>query len=204
MPNLDAGQIKVVLDAMRSTSYPQTVVLLPNGMRRGELMGLQWGDLDLDGGKRRVERSVETTRAGLRIKAPKTASGRRGMALPEAAVSVLRAHRKAVLETRLALDIGKLPDDAFVFGDLAGKVRDPALLSEAWFKPTRARGLPPVTLHSLRHSHASALIAAGADIVTVSRRLGHSSPNVTLTVYSRMFDRGDETAAKAIDAVFER
>jgi integrase len=101
------------------------------------------------------------------------------------------------------LGIGKLPDDAFVFGDLAGKVRNPALLSEAWFKSTRARGLPPVALHSLRHSHASALIASGADIVTVSRRLGHSSPNVTLSVYSHLFSKDDAMVVDAIDAVFE-
>jgi integrase len=201
---LDAEQITIMLDKMQGTPiYPQIVVLLSTGMRRGELFGLQWRDGDLDGGKLRVERAVETTRAGLRIKVPKTASGRRLIALPEAAVSVLRQHRKAVLETRIALGLGKLPDDAFIIGDIAGKARDPDGLTWSWRRLLAARGLPPVTLHSLRHSHASALIAAGMDIVTVSKRLGHGGPAITLGVYSHLFNKGDEAAAKMMDAVFD-
>jgi integrase len=63
--------------------------------------------------------------------------------------------------------------------------------------------LPAVTLHTLRHSHASALIASGTDPVTVSRRLGHASPTVTMSVYAHLFDRGDEVAAQAIDTVLD-
>ena len=58
-----------------------------------------------------------------------------------------------------------------------------------------------VTFHALRHSHASALIAAGLDVVTVSKRLGHASPALTLGVYSHLFDNKDDQAAAAIDAV---
>jgi integrase len=194
-----------MLEAMRETTiYPQIVVLLSTGMRRGELAGLQWGDIDLDGGKLRVERSVEKTKAGLRIKEPKTAHGRRPIALPDAAAATLRQHRKATLETRLALGAGRLPDDAFVFGTIEGKVRDPDCLTWDWRRLMAARGLPRVTLQALRHSHASALIAAGTDIVTVSRRLGHGSPTVTLGIYAHLFDNGDENAAKAIDDVFDK
>jgi integrase len=203
MKILDAATVNAVLEAMRETSiYPQIVVLLATGMRRGEIAGLQWRDIDLNGKKLHIERSVESTEAGLRVKSPKTAHGRRLIALPEAAVTVLRQHRKATMETRLALGAGRLPDEAFVFGDIEGKVRDPVLLTEHWRRLTKARGLPAVTLQSLRHSHASALIAAGTDIVTVSRRLGHGSPTVTLGVYAHLFDKGDEGAALAIDNIF--
>jgi integrase len=200
---LSAEQVKAVVAAMRDTSiYPQIVVLLSTGMRRGELMGLQWGDLDLETGKLRIERAIEKTKAqGLRIKAPKTRHGRRRITLPAGAVEVLRQHRKTQIEPRLALGLGRLPADAFVFGTVEGAPRDPDRITQDWKRFAAARGLPKVTLHALRHTHASALIAAGADPVTVSRRLGHGSPVITMAVYAHLFDRNDESAAKAIDAV---
>jgi integrase len=175
---LDADQVKAVLAAMRETViYPQIVVLLSTGMRRGEIAGLQWADLDLDAGKLRIERAIEKTKAhGLRIKQPKTKHGRRSIALPASAVEILKAHRKAQLELRVQLGLGKLPSDAFVFGTMEGQLRDPDRLTQDWKRFTAARGLPRVTLHALRHSHASALIAAGADPVKVSRRLGQLKP----------------------------
>ena len=190
---------------MRDTViYPQVLVLLATGMRRGELMGLQWGDLDLEAGKVRIERAIEKTKArGLRLKPPKTKHGRRTITLPAGAVAVLRQHRKAQLELRLALGIGRLPDDAFVFGDIDGKPRDPDRITQDWKRFSAAKGLPRVTLHALRHSHASALIASGTDPVTVSRRLGHGSPVVTMSVYAHLFDRTDEAAAQSIDTVLD-
>jgi len=203
---LSADQVRAALDAMRRTViYPQVVVLLATGMRRGDLMGLQWRDVDLEAGKLRVERAVEKTKAhGLRVKAPKTRHGRRTITLPLGAITVLRQHRKAQLELRMALGIGKLPDDAFVFGAIDGKVRDPDRITQDWKRFAAAGGVPKVTLHALRHSHASALIASGADPVTVSRRLGHGSPVVTMSVYAHLFDRSDEGAAQAIEAVMNR
>jgi len=202
---LNAGQVKAVLAAMRDTViYPQVVVLLSTGIRRGEIAGLQWADLDLDAGKLRIERAIEKTKAhGLRIKQPKTKHGRRSIALPASAVDILKAHRKAQLELRVQLGLGKLLPDAFVFGTIEGQPRDPDRLTQDWKRFTAARGLPRVTLHALRHSHASALIAAGADPVTVSRRLGHGSPVITMAVYAHLFDRSDEAAAKAIDALIK-
>ena len=63
--------------------------------------------------------------------------------------------------------------------------------------------LPRVMLHALRHSHASALIASGQDVVTVSRRLGHASPTITLSVYAHLFHKTDEAAANAIEAILK-
>jgi integrase len=171
---LDADQVKAVLTAMRDTViYPQIVVLLSTGIRRGELAGLQWTDLDLDAGKLRIERAIEKTRAhGLRVKQPKTKHGRRAISLPASAIETLKAHRKAQLELRLQLGLGKLPSDVFVFATIECKPRDPDRITQDWKRFTAARGLPRVTLHALRHSHASALIAAGAD----PRRLAAARP----------------------------
>lgn len=201
MAILSGDNIKHVLATLRTSPiFAEIVLLISTGMRRGELAGLQWGDVDLDAHRLRIERSIEKTKAqGLRIKSPKTSHGRRTVALPAAAASVLREHRRAQLEQRVALGLGKLPPQAFVFGTLEGELRDPDKLTWDWRRLTIAKKLPRVSLHTLRHSHASALIAAGTDPVTVSRRLGHGSPAVTMSVYAHLFDRGDEAAAEAID-----
>jgi integrase len=73
-------------------------------------------------------------------------------------------------------------------------------LSRCWRRATLNLGLPNVGLHALRHSHASALIAAGVDPLTISRRLGHGTPAFTLAVYGHIFANTDAAAAKAIDA----
>lgn len=202
MTILGPEQVRAVLAAMKTSSiYPHITTLLGTGVRRGELMGLQWADLDLDAGKLTITRSLEKTKAqGLRLKAPKSKHGARTISLPAIAVVALRDHRKAQLEIRIALGAGRLPDDAFVFGTPEGRARDPDWLSLSWRRVVAARKLPRVSLHALRHSHASALIASGADPVTVSRRLGHGSPAITMSVYAHLFGRNDEAAAKAMDA----
>src|SRR5215467_8122177 len=76
-------------------------------MRRGELLGLRLSDVDLDAATVRIERSLEETKSGLRLKPPKTKHGKRAISLPPNAVAVLREHRRKFLETRMALGLGK-------------------------------------------------------------------------------------------------
>ncbi|HUK06223.1 MAG TPA: site-specific integrase, partial [Stellaceae bacterium] len=144
-------------------------------------------------------RSIEETAAGLRIKPPKTASGRRTVSLPASAVEALREHRRVQLEVRMALGLGKASKDALIFSTLEGEPLSPDNLSRDWRRAVRSLGLPLVNFHALRHSHASALIAAGLDVVAVSKRLGHRSPTVTLGIYSHLFHDKDDAAASAIE-----
>jgi integrase len=76
----------------------------------------------------------------------------------------------------------------------------PDYISRKWRRTVKALGLSRVKFHALRHSHASALIARGVDVLTVSRRLGHGSPTITLTTYAHLFEKTDAAAAKAIEA----
>ena len=121
------------------------------------------------------------------------------MSLPAFAVKAVREHRRQQLELRLALGAGTLPADMPVFGDIEGNWLKPECISDRWRDVIKRRKIPKVTFHALRHSHASALIAAGLDVVNVSRRLGHASPALTLGVYSHLFKNNDEEAAAAID-----
>jgi integrase len=170
------------------------------GLRRGELLALTWGNTDLDRKAISVVASLETTRAGLRRKGPKTKAGVREVTLPNHVIAILHAHRRALLERRLLLGLGKLTDKDLVFPSWDGSSPwDPNAFSAAWSKAAAEHGLT-IPFHSLRHTHASQLIDAGVDVVTIARRLGHSSPNVTLQIYAHMYAQDDSKAANAIDA----
>jgi integrase len=198
---LTAPEIVRVLEALKGRSlYPIVVTALGTGMRRGELLALRWKDVDLDGAKLRVEQSLEQTkRGGLVFKSPKTKHGRRTVTLPTSTVVVLRAHWKATLERRLVLRQGKISDDALVFATWDGNTRSPNALTKEWRRAVHAAKLK-ATFHSLRHTHASSLIAAGIDVLSISRRLGHGSPAITLGVYGHLF-KPDDRAAAAIDEI---
>lgn len=198
---LSPEQIGVTLHALRGRPvYPVAVIGLATGMRRGEIAALRWGDIDLDGGKIRVDRSLEQTNDGLVFKAPKTKAGRRVISIPPSIVAELRAHWRAQQQQRLALGLGKAGDDDLVLARPDASPWPPDSLTTAWAKTVAALNLPRVTLHALRHTHASQLIAAGLDVVTVSRRLGHGNPTVTLSVYAHLFGNTDDRAAAAVEA----
>ncbi len=197
---LTAPQIVETLERIRDHAYyPIAVAAIGTGLRRGELLALQWSSVDLERGTLRVERSVEEVGDKLRFKPPKSKSGR-AVSLPPFVLEVLRAHRKQQLEQRLALGLGKPADDALVFCRFDGRPIVPDRLSWNWARLVRARGLPRVTFHGLRHSHVSALIAAGLDVFSVSRRIGHSSAGFALKTYTHLFSQKDAAADAAIEA----
>jgi integrase len=122
--------------------------------------------------------------------------------LPASVIAELRRVWKAQQELRLALGVGKASPDDLVFSTPEGEPRKPDDVSREWRQLVASRKLPKVTFHSLRHTHVSQLIAKGMDIMTISRRIGHSSPVVTLGVYGHLFDNGDAKAASAIEEAF--
>jgi integrase len=128
-------------------------------------------DVDLDKGVVSIERSLEQTKTGLRFKSPKTRAGKRTISLPASAVVLLKDYRKSQLELRVLLGMRKPEADALVFCSHDGKPFVPTQFSMAWLRAIRKLDVPPVKFHALRHSHASALIACGLDIVKVSKRL---------------------------------
>jgi integrase len=193
-------RLRVAKDPSRRALHPIAAVALGTGMRRGEILACRWGDVDLEAATLRVERSLEETAAGLRFKSPKTRYGRRLISLPVNVVEVLRTHRRERIELRLALGMGRLGRDDLIFATPDGAPLSPDKLSRDWGLAVTAVGLPATTFHALRHSHASALIAAGLDVLTISRRLGHGSPGITLGVYGHLFSNTDAAAAKAIEA----
>ena len=150
-----------------------------------------------------IERSLEQTAAyGIRVKGPKTKHGRRTISLPGHLVAELRNHWRAQQEQRLGMGLGKASDSAPVFSGADGGHLSPDAITKAWRVAMAAIGISRVTLHSLRHTHASMLIASGVDILTISRRLGHGSPTITLGVYGHLIHGGDDRAAQIMYAAF--
>jgi integrase len=195
-PVLQLAEIPHMFDAVRGRSlYPIAVVALGTGMRRGELCALRWQDVNLDAATLRVERSLEQTRkSGLRFKEPKSKRGRRAISLSATVVAELRKRWAAQQEQRLSLGLGGSPADGLVFADWDGSPLAPDRLSDNFSNAMAAAGLPHVTLHTLRHTHASQLIRSGVDILTVSRRLGHANATVTLNTYGHLITTEDKAA----------
>jgi integrase len=161
---------------------------------------MHWGDVDLDRGRIRVERSIEQTNEGLRFKLPKTKAGRREIAIPPSVTAEIRSHWRRQQEQRMALGLGRSGPDDLVLARDDGTEWAPDSLTSYWANTIRSLKLPAVTLHALRHTHVSQLIASGLDVVTVSRRIGHNNPTVTLTVYAHLFGNTDERASNAVEA----
>lgn len=173
----------------------------PIGLRRGELLALRWANVDLEQKVIVVREVLQETSRGVAVKdTAKTKAGRRNVTLPGIVISVLRDVRRQQLEERLAMGLGKMPDDALVFPARDGGPTRPTNLSSGWADVAKAIGLPGITWHAPRHTHASMLIDAGIDIVKVAKRLGHADPSVTLRVYAHLFQRRDDKSAEAIDA----
>jgi integrase len=201
---LTADQVHAVLKTARGKPIFQIAALaLASGMRRGELLATRWQDIDLDAAKITIARSLEQTKAGgLRFKLPKTKHGRRTISLPLSAVTELKVHRRAQQELRLALGGGKLPTSALLFADIDGQPRKPNAVTKDWERIATAAGVAFANLHTLRHTHASHLIANGLDVLTISRRLGHSTPTITLAIYGHLFPQTDDRAAQIMEAAF--
>jgi len=201
MVTLDTDQIAELLAAIQDHRlYMPALLALGAGLRRGEILALRWRDIDLDAGIIRVERSLGEADT-LYIKAPKTSAGRRSVAVPPFVVAALNNHRRQALELRMSLGQGKPNHDDLIFTTIDGAPWHPDKLSRDWANLVRLRKLPRVSFHALRHTNASLLIAGGLDVHSVSRRIGHKSANLTLSVYTHMFRNREPDAVSAIEKV---
>jgi integrase len=179
--------------------YVPVVVALYCGCRRSEQLALRWSDTDLDRKTLRIERALEETRAGGIVIVPTKSRRSRTISLPQIVVDTLRTHRRHQLELRMALGMGKSDGADLIFPDHDFGDQSPRNFTTAWQRTVKRLGLPQIRWHSWRHAHASQLIAAGIDIVQVSRRLGHANAGITLAIYSHVVRQDDQAVADAID-----
>ncbi len=167
------------------------------GLRRGELCGLRWADIDLDAGRLTVRQTVTAPAGRISVGPAKTARSRRSVDLDPGMVAVLRDQRTAQLEERLLVGPG-YHDDGYAFAMPDGRPWHPDVISRAFDRLVTSSGLPRIHLHSLRHGHAAHLLAAGANVKVVSERLGHSSVSFTLDTYGHVLPGQQAEAASAV------
>jgi integrase len=177
--------------------YPLWVVLASTGMRRGEALGGYWTDVDLDAGRWQVRHTLVAVGHQLRDSTPKTDRGRRSVALDPATVRVLRGWRRRRLEERLAWG-PTWTDTGRIFTREDGTDLHPERASERFDRLVATSGLPRVTVHGLRHTHATLALQAGVHPKVVQERLGHSSVAFTLDVYSHAIPAMQQDAAAAV------
>jgi integrase len=170
------------------------------GMRRGELLGLRWTDVDLDVGVLRVAQARVRAGNQVIVGEPKTARGRRTIALDPATVATLRQHHKRQAEERL-LAGPRYADSGLVFTMPDGSPIHPNRFG-LWFRRrTRTAALPAIRLHDMRHSYATAGLAAGVPPKVMSERLGHATVAFTLDTYTSALPAMDKSAADVVAAL---
>src|SRR5262249_7127021 len=172
--------------------------------RRGEMLGLYWDCIDLDGAQLTIVRQLQRIRgAGLQLTDTKTRKGRRTIPLPQYAVKALRAHRARQLEERLATG-PEWQDNDLVFAGSTGGYANMTGLHMTFKRLLKKAGLPAVRFHDLRHSAASLMLAQGVPLKVIQEILGHSSIAVTSGFYAHLGEQLKRDAADAMDRVFER
>jgi len=174
-------------------------VIAGTGLRRGELLGLRWQDVDLDRGELHVRRSLSRATDGLRERTPKSAAGVRVVPLAAAVVDVLRQHRKAQSADRLA--VPHWQDVGVVFASEVGSYLEPRGWSKWYAGLTVRAGVSDRGAHALRHYAATAMLGSGATVRDVADVLGHSSPVVTLEIYARAVPEAQRSAVAAASSV---
>jgi integrase len=169
------------------------------GMRRGELLGLSWPDVNLELGRVSVRQDLVLV-DGKPLLQPraKNNSSRRLIALDPATTTALRAHKARQLRERLSA--GPLWEDTgLVFTRENGSLINPDLFSDDWFnKHRKAADLPVIRFHDLRHTYATLSLSAGIPLKVVSQRLGHASIVITADLYQHVTPQLEEDAAAKV------
>jgi len=195
----DKEESDLFLEAIKDNPYyAYFYTLLYTGARRNELLGLKWDDIDLIGLTLHIDRSFEDLKDGKVITKPTKTDKGRTIDLPPSCARVLREYKEKRADERIML--GKVlskEDPVFTYAD--GRPFQPSGVSHAFAKLVRQTGVKPIRLHDLRHSHASIMLKKGIHPKVVQERLGHSSIQVTLDIYSDVMPGIQRDAAKRFD-----
>lgn len=202
MQTLSSAEIKKLLTACEgSLYYIPTMLAVMMGMRRGEICALRWSDVDLDGRKIHISRSLEQTKAGLVFKSPKTAKSRRTISMPRVLVQALRQHKGRQAQIRL------LAGDLYQSQDLVcarddGSPIPPNTMSGNFYRLFRRAGIKKVRFHDLRHSHITLLIEQGVHAKMISERAGHANIGITMDTYGHVMPAMESLSADKMDELF--
>jgi integrase len=170
-------------------------------MRRGELLGLRWRDLDLQAGRLSVRQALVSVAYDVEISDVKTGASRRTIDIDDGTAQVLRDWFKARTEERDGVEPA---DDDLVFVKPDGRWVHPDIFSQIFDRRVAKLSVPAISLHDLRHTHATLLLKAGVPVKVVSERLGHANVAFTMNVYQHVLPGMQAEAAETFAALLAR
>lgn len=197
------------LESVRGDKWEALFVLaLTTGARPGELMALQWRDVQFVEQKVTIQRALHRTKRKSgedgktwMLREPKTAGSRRTLSIPTIAAKALEKHRDE--QRTLKKFAGtKWVEMNFVFTSEVGTPLDVSNVLHRFQRICEDGGMPKLRFYDLRHTHASLLIAKGQHPKVIASRLGHASIKLTMDTYGHLFETGDRDAADAMDSLF--
>ncbi len=179
-------------------------LLVYTGMRRGEVCGLKWSDIDFNNQTITIQRTLlYLPNKGIFEDTPKTNTSQRIIKVADTALQLLKEHKRNQSIQRLQCG-DQWQELNYIFAQWNGKPIHPDSLT-AWFKQfINKNQLPDVSIHSLRHTNASLLIANGVNITTVSKRLGHATTATTTKIYAHAIKSADEAASNTLQNILKK
>lgn len=191
------AQLRSFLTSARDDRlYAAWLLMATTGMRRGEVLGLRWSDVDFDAGALSIRQIRTVANYVVITTTPKTDRGTRTIAVDPVTSAGLRGYRALQSKERLAAGPAYAAQrDGLVFTNKDGSPIHPERLTASFRQAARSAGMPPIRLHDVRHSYVTALLAEGVPLKVVSQRVGHSSPVVTMTIYQHVTAGDDRSAA---------
>ena len=191
-----ADELRDFLASIEDSEWYVPIFIAANtGMRRGEVLGLTWRNVDLDAARLVVSQQILSVEYEASVADVKTSNSRRTIDLDPRTVAVLKAWRRQQLEQKMST--GRRGNDEFVFTHPDGGPIHPDLFSQSWQRLMRDSELRTIRLHDLRHTHATILLKAGVPVKVVSERLGHASVSFTLDTYGHVMPGQQAEAAAA-------
>ena len=202
---LDETQALALVEALKKEPVryrTMIMLLLYSGMRRGELLGLDWDDIDFENNLINISKSsLYLPDRGIYEDTTKNKSSERIIKIPKDMIELLKNHKEEQKKMKLNCK-GEWHESNKVFTALDGRPLHPDSVTGWFHRFIKKNDFPPVCVHSLRHTNATLLIAGGTDIKTVANRLGHSTPSVTGNIYAHAIKSADEAAADRLNNIF--
>ena len=196
------SQARTFLEATKGHPYEALFYLaLTTGLRKGELLGLMWDDVDWEKGTLRVERQLQQAYSSSAVLVPtKTKSGRRQIKLGKIGLAMLEAHRKRQ-EAQKILAGDSWKENGMIFTTGIGTYASQSKVSKKFKQILYENDLPDIRFHDLRHTSISLLLDMGTPINTVQRRAGHSKAIVTTDIYGHVMAHSQDAAAENIEQI---
>ncbi|PEK99491.1 site-specific integrase [Bacillus sp. AFS017336] len=205
----DESQVQILLEKLNKEELKWKMIVtlaITTGIRRGELLALEWEHVDFEQGKLMVQQSLSYTKnEGHIFKETKTKSSNRSISLPKPILDQLKKYRQLKIKEKLSIgDKWNGGNKSLIFSTWDGLPMHPSSVSSWWRKRLRLYNLPSITFHDLRHTSATLLINQGVHMKVISDRLGHSKISTTMDLYGHTLESADEKAAAQFNMYFEK